>query len=145
MQPVPTKPGRSLQAAPTKPGPSFAASTHKRLCSSPFPPAHYCRREALARWRAYFYFRFAEHSLTHAGPEGAGEALDKLEGDGALRLSPVERTLCLLCRATLALTAGDAAAAAPLLKDVSWEGLGGAGSTAWSGRCMPQQRNAPVM
>ncbi|KAL4439010.1 hypothetical protein ABPG77_006947 [Micractinium sp. CCAP 211/92] len=76
-------------------------------------------KEALARWRAYFYFRLAEHSLTHAGPEGAGEALDKLEGDGALRLSSVERTLCLLCRATLALTAGDAAAAALLLKDAN--------------------------
>ncbi|KAL4452639.1 hypothetical protein ABPG75_008301 [Micractinium tetrahymenae] len=76
-------------------------------------------KEALARWRAFFYFRLAEHSLTHVGPEGAGEGLDKLEADGALRLSPVERTLCLLCRATLALTAGDAAAAAPLLTDAN--------------------------
>lgn len=107
------------------PRPGSAASTH--LLAAPPACPSLALREALARWRAFFHFRLAEHGLTHAGPEGAAEALDKLEADSALRLSPLERTLCLLCRATLALLAGSAAAAAPLLKDVRWGGAAGTG------------------
>ncbi|PSC74019.1 MAU2 chromatid cohesion factor-like protein [Micractinium conductrix] len=76
-------------------------------------------KEVLARWRAYFHFRLAEHSLVHAGPEAASEALAQLESDGALALTAGERALRLLCRATLALTAGDPAAASPLLEQAS--------------------------
>ena len=59
---------------------------------------------------------------TEAGPEAASEALAQLESDGALALTAGERALRLLCRATLALTAGDPAAASPLLEQVCWWG-----------------------
>lgn len=97
-----------------------------------------CRcRDALARWRTYFHFRLAEHSLTHAGPQAAGEALAQLVSDASLLLTPTEHTLHLLCRATLALAVGDTTAASPLLEQV-WQGQGAvrmAGGEAGHGGC----------
>jgi hypothetical protein len=102
-----------------------------------------CRREVLARWRAYFHFKLAEHSMTHQGAEVAVEQLEGLAEGGGLRLAPEEQVLQLLCRATLHLLAGDVTATSATLEEInplieaggssSGGGAGGEGGAASGG------------
>ncbi len=103
------------------------------------PPTHCIsrRREALARWQAYFHFKLVEHALTHRGQEEAAEALQQLgAGTGgtdqhpggqaaspthrsSAQLSALEQALVLFCRATLHLAAGEPTAASDVIGQVN--------------------------
>ena len=84
---LPRGPVAELQhPAPTSRGCRSARGLHP---ATP-PPAHVpptvtCR-EVLARWRAYFHFRLAEHSLVHAG---------KCRGSGCMAPRTASQPFCL--------------------------------------------------
>ncbi|KAI3432577.1 hypothetical protein D9Q98_004126 [Chlorella vulgaris] len=73
-------------------------------------------KDALARWRAYFHLKLAEHGMAHQGHEAAAEQLQQLEG---VPLTDFERCLQLLCRATLHLCANEPAPVSGLLEELN--------------------------
>jgi hypothetical protein len=80
------------------------------------PLIQFCCRDALARWRAYFHLKLAEHGMAHQGHEAALEQLQQLEG---VPLTDFERCLQLLCRATLHLCANEPAPVSGLLEELN--------------------------